>query len=115
MCRLARGRLFLSKPKYEDELHQAIRTYIREHDYHVSLESIWCYEGYSRKRGILPNVYLAVFDPPPGGFPGLDAPDWDAPQYRAKPVMHAQLQADGSITVSETEYTQKYLVPQSKD
>ena len=36
-------------------------------------------------------------------------PDWDAPEYRAKPVLVATYRKDGSIHVEETEDAIRYL------
>jgi len=50
---------------------------------------------------------FSIFDPPESYDPSIGIQD--APEYRAKPLLIAAVNPDGSITVKETEHTTKYM------
>ena len=84
----------MSKNKYDDNLISAIKKYIKINAMQTSYRTTF---GYGIKR-----VRFGVFDPP-------DNRMLDSPEYRAKPVLVAYMNPDGSISVEETEYTDKYM------
>jgi len=79
-------------------LLNAVQAYRAKHDLSSIYEGVcggnaeWAYWG----------LFVNWPDPPFG-------PDWDAPKYRAKPVLIATYRADGSIQVEETEDAKRYL------
>jgi len=54
-------------------------------------------------------AHYGVFDMPPGYVPFADGAMHCNPEYRAKPVLYARMNGDGSVSVEETEYTDKYM------
>ncbi|MDR3122115.1 MAG: hypothetical protein LBU58_12410 [Clostridiales bacterium] len=96
----------MSIPKHKEPLYKAIDQYIAEHELQTDFETI---RGLGGGRNILPYADYAVFDPPPGARPEPGTPGSDGPEYRGKLVLIARLQPDGSITVEETEHTDKYM------
>jgi hypothetical protein len=97
----------MSVPKHRDVLFKAIDEYIAANGLMTDLEA---HHGISfHGKGRLPSGSFAVWDPPPGGWPEPGSPGSDGPESRGKLVLIAHFQPDGSITVEETEHTDKYM------
>ena len=90
----------MSKTKNYGVLKSAIEDFLEFNQLNTDYRSSFAWNPQS--------MVLAVFDPPADYIPNSGLLQ-DGPEYRAKPVLYAYMNPDGTVRVEETEFTQKYL------